>query len=284
MFWQAVFRKKRERVETLATIGLDIKKRIAKVFDAACINDIVLSLLNMTLNNNYVRIINYHNIFNENTGNFEKHLQWYTNHFEDCDYKKLVSFLQKKYSFEDKPGIMITFDDGFVGNYSNAYPLLKKYGFTGYYFVSTGLVGQNGYMNGDQLKEMIKNNQIVGCHTYTHHRMDIKDSDETLHKEIVQAKTDLESMLDNPIDFFCWVGGEENTYTTNAAARIRNCGYKYAVMTNSEPVRQITDAYQMQRTNINDDWDLSLVKFQLSGIIDLKYKSKRERIKKLTRG
>lgn len=264
--------------------GLAIKKRIAKVFDAFHISDIVLSLLNMMLNNNYVRIINYHNILNGTTSNFEKHLQWYTNHFEDCDYKKLVNFLQKKYSFKDKPGIMITFDDGFADNYSTAYPLLKKHGFTGYYFVSTGLVGQNGYMNRDQLKEMIKNNHIVGCHTYTHHRMAIKDSNETLHREIVQAKTDLESILVNPIDFFCWVGGEENTYTSNAAAQIRNCGYKYAVMTNSEPVRQSTDAYQMQRTNINDDWALSLVKFQLSGIIDLKYKSKCERIKKLTRG
>lgn len=278
------FPQKRERVKTVAMIGLAIKKRIAQVFDAAGICDILLSLLNMNLNNNYVRIINYHHILNENTGNFEKHLQWYTNHFEDCDYKKLVNFLQKKYVFKDKPGIMITFDDGFADSYSNAYPLLQKHEFTGYYFVSTGLIGQNGYMNRDQLKKMIKNNHIVGCHTYTHHRMDIKDSNATLHREIVQAKTELESVLDNSIDLFCWVGGEENTYTKNAAAQIRNCGYKYAVMTNSEPVLQNTDAYQMQRTNINDDWDLSLVKFQLSGIIDLKYKSKRERIKKLTRG
>ncbi|NCD08059.1 MAG: polysaccharide deacetylase family protein [Negativicutes bacterium] len=268
----------------MAMTGLAIKKRIAQVFDAAGMNDILLSLLNRILNNNYVRIINYHHIFNENTSNFEKHLQWYTNHFENCDYQKLVRFLQKTYSFKDKPGIMITFDDGFADNYLNAYPLLQKYGFTGYYFVSTGLVGQNDYMNRDQLKEMIKNNHIVGCHTYTHHRMAIKDSNETMHREIVQAKTALERILDNPIDFFCWVGGEENTYTKNAVGLIKNCGYKFALMTNSEPVLQSTDTYQMQRTNINDDWDLSLIKFQLSGIIDLKYKSKRERIKKLTRG
>ena len=260
-----------------------MKKRIAKVFDAFYISDIVLSLLNITLNNNYVRIINYHNIQKKNVSNFEKHVKWYKDHFEDCDYIKLVNFLQKKYCFKNKPGIMITFDDGFAGNYYSAYPILQKHGFTGYYFVSTGLVGQNGYMDSMQLKEMINNNHIVGCHTYTHHRMDINDDKETLSKEILQAKIDLENMLNNQIDFFCWVGGEEKTYTRDAAAFIRDSGYKYALMTNSEPVRCYSDPLQMQRTNINDDWDLSLVKFQLSGIIDLKYKKKCKRIKKLTK-
>lgn len=264
--------------------GLTIKKKIAKVLDIFNLSDIVLSLLNITLNNNYVRIINYHNILKKNVANFENHVKWYKKHFEDCDYIKLVNFLQKKYCFKNKPGIMITFDDGFAGNYYNAYPILQKHGFTGYYFVSTGLVGQNGYMDSRQLKEMISNRQMVGCHTYTHHRMNVSDDTQTLSKEILQAKLDLEVMLDNEIDFFCWVGGEENTYTRAAAILVRNCGYKYAVMTNSEPLRYDSDPLQMQRTNINDDWDLSLVKFQLSGIIDLKYKNKRGRIKKLIGG
>lgn len=268
----------------MAGKGLAIKKILAKFFDIVKLSDIALSLLNITLNNNYVRIINYHNILKKNVGNFEKHIKWYKDHFEDCDYLKLVNFLQRKYSFSDKPGIMITFDDGFAGNYYNAYPILQKYGFTGYYFVSTGLIGKNGYMDSMQLKEMINLKHVVGCHTYTHHRMNVADSNEILFKEIFEAKIDLENMLDNNIDFFCWVGGEENTYTKNAAEFIRNCGYKYAVMTNSEPVRQDSDHLQMQRTNINDDWDLSLVKFQLSGIMDWKYNDKCQRIKKLTKG
>ncbi len=268
----------------MITTGLLLKKRIAKVFDVFYVSDIVLSLLNFTLNNNYVRIINYHNILKKNVCNFETHVKWYKDHFEDCDYEKLENFLQKKYCFKNKPGIMITFDDGFAGNYYNAYPILQKHGFTGYYFVSTGLVGQNGYMDSMQLKEMISSKHVVGCHTYNHHRIDANDDKETLSNEIFQAKLDLETMLDNKIDFFCWVGGEEKTYTRAAAALIRNCGYKYAVMTNSEPVLQSTNPMQMQRTNINDDWDLSLVKFQLSGIIDWKYKEKCQRIKKLTQG
>lgn len=264
--------------------GLTIKKNLAKIFDTLKLCDIVLSLLNITLNNNYVRIINYHNILKKNISNFERHVKWYHDNFEDCDYLKLMNFLQRKYSFNKKPGIMITFDDGFAGDYYYAYPILQKYGFTGYYFVSTGLIGQNGYMDISQLKEMIDKRHVVGCHTYTHHRMDIADSNEILSREICEAKVDLENMLDSRIDFFCWVGGEENTYTKRAAEFIRNCGYKYAVMTNSEPVLQSTNPMQMQRTNINDDWDLSLVKFQLSGIIDWKYKEKCQRINKLTKG
>ena len=36
--------------------------------------------------------------------------------------------------------IMITFDDGYEDNYQNAYPILKKYGFTGTIFVITDFV------------------------------------------------------------------------------------------------------------------------------------------------
>ena len=263
--------------------GLACKKKLAALLEACRLNCFTLFILNRIYANNYVRIVNYHDVAAENAVIFEKHMQWYAQNYENVDVNKLADFLQGNYLFKKSPGIMLTFDDGFSGNFDNACPILDKYGYTGYFFVSTGLIGLTGYMNKRQLLELATKKHVIGCHTYTHHRININDDEKTLQKEIVQAKTDLEDILGLSVHFFGWVGGEEESYTKSAAEVIRSSGYRYAVMTNSEPVCSKTDPWQLQRTNINDDWELSLVKFQVSGLIDLKYRYKCQRVKKLTR-
>lgn len=71
--------------------------------------------------------------------------------------------------------VMLTFDDGYEDNYTQAFPLLKKYGFHGNFFVVGKDVGktfnQNGiiqYMSFDQLKEMHRQGMEIGSHTMSH--------------------------------------------------------------------------------------------------------------------
>ena len=71
--------------------------------------------------------------------------------------------------------IILTFDDGYEDNYTQAFPLLKKYGFRGNFFVVGKDVGktfnQNGiikYMTFDQLKEMHRQGMEIGSHTMSH--------------------------------------------------------------------------------------------------------------------
>lgn len=264
--------------------GLAVKKKLADIFEFTKVNDTVFTALNRKHRSSYIRIINYHDTSAENIDNFEKHLAWYQKEFEDCSLEKFEKFLNSEYVFTDRPGLIITFDDGFTGNYLNAYPILKKYGFTGYFFVSAAFVGTRNYMDVNQLTDLLQGDQVVGCHTYTHHRMDPNDSDEILIREILTSKIDLERILRHTVDIFCWVGGEESTYTKRAAGYIKKAGYKYSMMTNSQPVLPDTDRFRLNRTNISDDWKLSLVKFQLSGIMDLLYAPKRRRVNQLTGG
>ena len=71
--------------------------------------------------------------------------------------------------------VILTFDDGYEDNYTQAFPLLKKYGFRGNFFVIGKNVGktfnQNGfikYMNFDQMKEMHEQGMEIGSHTMSH--------------------------------------------------------------------------------------------------------------------
>jgi phage replication-related protein YjqB (UPF0714/DUF867 family) len=88
--------------------------------------------------------------------------------------------------------------------------------------------------------------------------------------------------LQREVDSFCWVGGEERSYSAAAARLIRTCGYRYAFMTNSSLVRPATSPPQIQRTNIEVSWSLEIVEFQLSGIVDLLYLRKRLRVNRMT--
>ena len=136
---------------------------------------------------------------------------------------------------------------------------------------------QNVRYTYEDMKNLIKRNHVIGCHTYTHHRMDEQDTEELLQHEIVDAKNDLEKALDHPVDVFCWCGGEENTYTKKAQVKIRE-NYDWGFMTNSELVTKETDHYFLERTNVEARWSVSLMKFQISGIVDDLYKKKRSHI------
>ena len=43
--------------------------------------------------------------------------------------------------------ILITFDDGHLNNYTTAFPIMKKYGFTGVLYIVANYMGADQYMN-----------------------------------------------------------------------------------------------------------------------------------------
>jgi len=253
----------------------------------------LLLWLQRKLSKNYIRAINYHGTPEKYQYNFEKQLVFYEKNFCSVNLKDLEDLLNGKW-MKKRPGLIISFDDGLKSNYDVAMPLLEKYGFTGWFFVPVGLIGTGNckpqdktgsmdcrYMKWEDIIKLSKHH-IIGCHTLTHCRLFSNISEHKLKEEIVNSKEILEQKLNKRNDVFCWVGGEEKTYTAKAAKYIRKAGYKYSFMTNNKPIFPGTNRFQLQRTNIEADWPLSLVKFYLSGIMDTIYTGKRNRVNKIT--
>lgn len=257
-------------------MSINKKFFLAMILEKIKINDISLHNLNKKYQNNYIRIINYHEITADK--NFEEHLGWFKQNFQNCTYEMLEDFLSGHYIFTEKPGLIITFDDGFDNNYTIAKPFLEQYGFTGWFFVSTSLINTYGYMTTDNLQQLVECNHVIGGHTWSHHRMSINDTDDILKHEIVYSKQILETILRKEVTIFCWVGGEDKTYTARAERYIESGGYCYSMMTLSLPITPQTSPYYLQRTNIQEYWPLSVVKMQLCGLIDLIYCRKRKKI------
>lgn len=243
-----------------------------------------MNLLKKKYDGQYIRVVNYHDIPKQDKKTFEQQLRWYAENYTNTTYRKMDEFLQGREVYFAKPGIIITFDDGLCGNFDNALPLLEQYGFTGYFMCSSDLCGMNGYMNYDGLREIVERGHVIGVHTATHHRMEESDTEEILHHEVTESKTKLEHELNRDIDIFCWCGGEEKHYTQKAYKTIVKSKYKYAFMTNSEPVARGTNPLHIQRSNIEGSWPLYLVEFQLCGIMDWRFANKRKRVlKKITK-
>jgi len=279
---------------------------LAKIMNYIFFTDFCIRFLNIFFGRNYIRALNYHDTPEKYSRNFEQQLTFYKKHFSPVSIQDLQLFLDTGVWQKQKPGLIISFDDGLQTNYKVAKPLLEKYGFIGWFFIPPGFIEtrpekQNHFaqyhnisptlnsnsnkriaMSWDELSDLNKKH-IIGCHTFTHHRMNIKDSDDILKKEIIDSKLLMEKRLNSEIKIFCWVGGEEHSYTKKAAKYINKAGYHYSFMTNTYPITSSTPSLQLQRSNVEVFWPFEVVKFQISGILDFFYFLKRYRVNKITK-
>ena len=105
--------------------------------------------------------------------------------------------------------VMITFDDGVSNQYTNAYPILKKYGLTGVFFI----VSQRSGITGTQMKEMTANGMEIGSHSAQHQDL-MKISDpKVLTSEIVSSKYGLQSASGKAVNAFAYPGCGWNSQT-----------------------------------------------------------------------
>ena len=128
----------------------------------------------------------------------------------------------------EKP-IIITFDDGYIDNYTKAYPIMKKYNIKSNIFVITRWLDGITYMTPDMVKELSNSGLIeIGSHTM-HHVYLGAQSYETQEEELRESKKDLEELLGKEIITIAYPFGSANNNTFTIASKY----YKYAVTTNS---------------------------------------------------
>jgi peptidoglycan/xylan/chitin deacetylase (PgdA/CDA1 family) len=85
--------------------------------------------------------------------------------------------------------VMLTFDDGLESQYTKAFKMMQKYGFSGVDAIITDAVFDDGFLNRTQMNEMVKGGWDMICHPNTQATpMDkrSKESQEKLMKESQQ--------------------------------------------------------------------------------------------------
>jgi peptidoglycan/xylan/chitin deacetylase (PgdA/CDA1 family) len=105
--------------------------------------------------------------------------------------------------------LLITFDDGHLDNYTIAFPIMQKYGFTGVLYIVYNYIDADQYMNVDQILEMHNAGWEVGSHSLNHFDLTKLDDDKK-RAEIVESREVLQELLGFPIETFAYPFGTKD--------------------------------------------------------------------------
>jgi peptidoglycan/xylan/chitin deacetylase (PgdA/CDA1 family) len=130
-------------------------------------------------------------------------------------------------------GVALTFDDGHLETYTQAYPLLARRGLTATVYVVTGPVSTGGWfepggrpMNWSMIRELHAAGWTIGSHTVHHPRL-TQVADEILRQELAGSRETLEDALGSPCRHFCAPHGAMDQRVLDA---VRDAGYRSAAL------------------------------------------------------
>ena len=158
---------------------------------------------------------------------FEKHLQYLQEQgYHMVTVAELADRLATGKSMDKY--VALSFDDGYTDNYTEAFPLLQKYGARATFSIINSKIGGKIYMNAEQLREMQRAGMEIASHTFSHNRLE--DIDPIyLDWEIGTSKYDLEKKLlpkDESIKTLAYPCG---SYNEQAIAKLKQFGYVAAL-------------------------------------------------------
>ncbi len=215
-----------------------------------------------------VVILTYHQVrdFNKKDNIFAKEFITPINIFEtqmkylkENDYSiisfdDLVNNLNKNTPLPENP-VIITFDDGYRNQYTNAYPILKKYNLRANFFIYTKAINKNYpiAMSWKDIIDMDKNNMTIGAHTVSHPKLNKITDTKILEREIAGSKKILEDKIGKPVNIFSYPYGLTNATVTKI---VEEAGYIAAVSDSYGNYHTQKDIFKLNRYNINSNMGL----------------------------
>ncbi len=189
-------------------------------------------------------------------------------HFTVDELAILLEWLRDRFAFltpeqylvGDRPGVLLTFDDGFANNFYNALPVLRSFGCPALFFVSTQHVAdprdwlgfvrrqaEHVWGSLDSVPEAVARDWYdglsaeelltcaadplvtVGSHGVTHSVL-TECADAELTRELRESKSFLQDLTGGAVDYFAYPRG---TYDARVAGQTEAAGYAAAFVIDS---------------------------------------------------
>ncbi len=174
--------------------------------------------------------------------------------YQTISMKDLTYALSGHTTLPAKP-IVISFDDGYRDNYEYAFPLLRKYGYTGIFFLFTQVVDwyHENYVTWEMVQEMHRAGMEFGSHSYRHSDLTDRDVDFLVY-EILGSKEAIEERIGEPVRYFSYPSGRYDDLTIRIVASANFWG---AVTTQWGADQSYENRFEMPRIRIrgNDTVD-----------------------------
>lgn len=183
-----------------------------------------------------VPILTYHSIDDSGSvvstppGVFRRQMQ----HLKEAGYSAITlgRFAELRRNGEPHPErtVVLTFDDGFMNFYTEAFPVLAPYSFKATVFLVTSLCGRHNDWAGNppdlprselldwgQIRELDAHGIEFGSHTRTHPDL-TRLSATTMKSEMTDSKTEISDRLGREVSTFAYPYGRVNPKVRQTAA------------------------------------------------------------------
>jgi peptidoglycan/xylan/chitin deacetylase (PgdA/CDA1 family) len=172
---------------------------------------------------------------------------------------QLFDAMQSGAPLPEKP-VVLTFDDGYIDAYTNAFPLLRATGFGGTFAIVTSWVGQPDYMTWEQLREMAGAGMEIAAHSISHPDLG-KASDDIVRDQLGGSKRQIEEALGLPAPFFFYPAGEPFRFGTPArqtqvVAMVQEAGYRGALTARFNLLQNPAAPFALNRVRVSGGIDI----------------------------
>jgi peptidoglycan/xylan/chitin deacetylase (PgdA/CDA1 family) len=206
---------------------------------------------------------------------FDRQMALLRQHFEVVSLSDLLSW--QVVPRTSRPLACVTFDDGYLDNYSNAAPILMRHEIPAAFFVSTGIVGTDRrfphdirrgnppipVMQWDHIRELHRAGFLIGSHTVNHIDCAAEPED-VVRAELEQSREDLRREVGLSQVIFSYPYGGRRHMTPERLELVKQAGYIACVSAYGGSNVGRIDPFNVLRSAIH--WEFSDRSFLYEGL------------------
>jgi peptidoglycan/xylan/chitin deacetylase (PgdA/CDA1 family) len=205
-------------------------------------------------------ILLYHHVSDEGNGNryyvtlddFRAQLQALRDWgYTSITVSDLVNVLINGGELPSRP-VVITFDDGNVNIYQNAFPIMREMGFVGTFYIVANRLESKYYVNVEQLQEMADAGWEIGSHAMSHPDLTLDYS--IIRYEVLQSRLNLEEATGKPVNTFAYPYGKTDEFVTT---KVSEYGYTAGMGLGSSWEHTLGTLFYLSRIEVQGSYDLS---------------------------
>jgi len=134
----------------------------------------------------------------------------------------------ENYGTKEYPTAILTFDDGYEDNYTEMFPILKKYNAKATVFLATSLIGTEHYLTESQIKEM-SDSGLVSFQSHTVNHSDLTYLNEAyIRSEMENSISIIEGLTGKKVNSFAYPAGKYNALAVSVVGEYVSFAYTTA--------------------------------------------------------
>lgn len=163
---------------------------------------------------------------------------------------QLADVIQHGGGLPERP-VVITFDDGDLDVYENAFPILKELGFVATMYVVASYMDQPNFINTDQLKTLAKAGWEIGSHSSNH--ADLTLNYNLFYQELYQSREIIEAAVGVEVRTFAYPYGRVDP---TVLAKTRDYGYTAGMGLGTSTTHSPYTIYYLSRREVQSSYSL----------------------------